>query len=105
MKTYIIINDGNCIFVEAENLKEVYAKTEQPCIDHSKPLNVHQIKAVYNNPLLKLLKSAKAAIGSTLLKLNSHNKETGYTFGVGINAIEEINACTCVLSDLNQTLK
>ena len=100
MKKFIIVNDGNCFFVEANDVKEVYALTERPHINHSKPINVHEIKAVYGN----VWSIAKRAIGSILTRLNKHDKGSGYLTCVKLNMVDETNELTVALSKLNEIL-
>ncbi len=52
-----------------------------------------------------VLKSSQNAIGNTLLHLNQHNKETGYTNAVSYGMVDQANECTSALSKLNQYLK
>ena len=87
-------------FVEKKTLKEVHAMTEGAAFNQSEPINVHEIKAVYGN----VWRRAQNAIGNILKRLNAHNPKSGYTVGVELEMVNEMNELTRTLAGLNEIL-
>ena len=104
MKKYIVINKKQVFFIEAPNSYEAKQKAIE-FVDNSHAVNIFEYNVIYGNPLTKVLRLAKNAIGAMLIKCNGHNKKTGHTKGLEWGLINEMNQSTSTLIQINKYLE